>query len=566
MRLLTHYLNMRQYAAQAVEGESTEITMEELTRVFDCTKQNARHILRHMGEHGWIEWHPGSGRSNRSRMTLLKAREQVIYEAAEITLARGDWLEAIELVEPLGEDYRVQLRGKLSGQLGCRMEESGGKSLYVLRLPVADLDGFADSFAKETFDGLVRWNRKTMEIEPLLAHDWEWNEERTAITLFLRNHVRLSHGRELTARDVVHTLQGMKNHAAAFPIRWVFERVLEMSAVDDLTVHIALNEPDELLLPLLSTMPIVAAPGDSESELSEPRIGTGSFQVVEQKDDKLVLAANPAYFQGSPQIDRIELWRVGNAEVEAAAETAGCRTYDLEAGVFRFLTLNLRKPGMMQRHELRQALLYAIDREAGANELGMRCPVHRLVAKQGSEEESDYHPKKTRKLLRESGYQGEKLMLLAEDTAENRSLSAWLHDVYSQFGIRIECAFIPGAEWGSGQGCQEADMIISDVRTDGNPELALLRLLHDEHCPLLHCLDGATTAYINQALQAIRTEAAGKDRHKLLAKLENKLNALGAFTGLFHERLSVRIPGELRGLPDKANTPIDWKNVWFRTG
>lgn len=564
MRLLTHYLNMRQHAAEAVDGETTEITMEVLTRIFDCTKQNARHILRHMGELGWIEWHPGSGRSNRSRMTLLKSREQIVYEAAEMTLARGDWLEAIELVEPLGEEYRFQLRSKLSEQLGCRKEESGGKSLYVLRLPVADTDGLTDSFAKETFDGLIRWNRKTMEIEPLLAHDWDWNEDRTAVTLYLRSHVKLVHGRELTAHDVVNALQRMRSHPSAFPIHWVFERVQQISAVDDLTVHIALSEQDELLLPLLGTLPIVIVPGGSESEPSDLRIGTGPFQVAEQKNGKLVLAANPAYYQGSPLIDRIELWRVGRAEVDAAAEAEGCRTYDLEAGVFRFLALNMRKPGMMQRHELRQALLYAIDRETGATELGLRYPVRRLIAKPGSEEESDYHPKKTRKLLRESGYQGEPLKLLAEDTPENRSLSIWLQNMYSQFGLQIECALVPEAEWGIGEGWQEADILVSSARTDGHSELALLRLLQDGHCPLLRCLDDETTAYVNQALQAVRTETAGKDRHKLLAKLENKLNALGAFTGLFHERLPVHVPCELRGLPDKTRTPIDWKKVWFR--
>ena len=49
------------------------------------------------------------------------------------------------------------------------------------------------------------WNDKKgdMDTFPMLAKSWEWNNDSSSITLYLRDDVKWSDGQQFTANDVV---------------------------------------------------------------------------------------------------------------------------------------------------------------------------------------------------------------------------------------------------------------------------------------------------------------------------------------------------------------------------
>src|SRR2546423_12786753 len=62
------------------------------------------------------------------------------------------------------------------------------------------------------FTTLVRYD-SALQVQPYLAESWEWNADRTALTLHLRSDVPWHDGTATTAEDVAFTLAAAKDNA-----------------------------------------------------------------------------------------------------------------------------------------------------------------------------------------------------------------------------------------------------------------------------------------------------------------------------------------------------------------
>ncbi|BBI62519.1 hypothetical protein HSBAA_38250 [Vreelandella sulfidaeris] len=107
------------------------------------------------------------------------------------------------------------------------------------------LSGGVLRFSHLAFDPLVRWT-KDFQFEPRLATEWEQVDE-TTMRMTLREGVTFHSGNEFTAKDVVWTIERLKESP---DYRAIFEPVASAEAVDDYTVEIVTTEPYPLLLNL----------------------------------------------------------------------------------------------------------------------------------------------------------------------------------------------------------------------------------------------------------------------------------------------------------------------------
>jgi peptide/nickel transport system substrate-binding protein len=96
------------------------------------------------------------------------------------------------------------------------------------------------------------------EIEPLfyysafadktyawLAESYEYNDDATEVTVFIRKGVTWSDGEDFTGEDLVFTIEMLMEHAPALRNSAVIKsKVAEVELVDDYTVHITLAQPD----------------------------------------------------------------------------------------------------------------------------------------------------------------------------------------------------------------------------------------------------------------------------------------------------------------------------------
>ena len=133
------------------------------------------------------------------------------------------------------------------------------------------LSGGVLRFSHMSFDPLVRWT-KDFQFEPRLATAWEQVDD-THMRLTLREGVTFHSGNEFTAKDVVWTLERLKESP---DYRAIFEPIESVEAIDDYTVEITTTEP----YPLLLNLATYVFPMDSEFYTGETENGGDKAEIV----------------------------------------------------------------------------------------------------------------------------------------------------------------------------------------------------------------------------------------------------------------------------------------------
>lgn len=242
------------------------------------------------------------------------------------------------------------------------------------------------------FDTLL-WADATGEQLPWLASSYEQSDDGLVHTLELRD-AAWHDGTPLTARDVAFTFDYFASNVLS-PLAIAFPRGdEEVTAVDDRTVEIRLDEPYvNYQQAVLGSLPII--PEHVWSEIADPQaasgeealIGTGPYRLAHRDDaqGRLAFDANDDYFLGPPHVRRIEMvWvedevlavRAGELDGGQAA-VEGVRNELIDPfrdnpdfGVleqetsFAFpLFWNMERGGALADVDFRRACLMAIDRE-----------------------------------------------------------------------------------------------------------------------------------------------------------------------------------------------------------
>ncbi|MFT8243862.1 ABC transporter substrate-binding protein [Roseomonas sp. BN140053] len=156
------------------------------------------------------------------------------------------------------------------------------------------------------FDTLLLPTADGKDVQPGLATAWEWNGDKTALTLTLRQGVKFSDGSEMRPEDVVWSLNRARESGAWRSL------VSSIAGVDvsGAQVVVRLKAPDATLVPALATfntgiLPqrlVEATPGatldDKIKAFAERPVGTGPFVVTEwRRGQTMVLRRNPHHWK-----------------------------------------------------------------------------------------------------------------------------------------------------------------------------------------------------------------------------------------------------------------------------
>ncbi len=307
---------------------------------------------------------------------------------------------------------------------------------------------------------LVRVNRSSDDVEPALAESWSTTDG-LIYTVKLRSNVRFSDGAPFTSADVVFSFQAAQDlpeSVLASGLR-VGGKPLTVVATDPGTVTITFPQRFAPAIRVLDNLPILprhklqsAFESKSMKEAWTPAkpvsevVGLGPFVLSEHASgQRMVLTRNPHYWRRDrsgaqlPYLDTITLLLVPDQNAEVLRLESGAidlmanadtqpenyarlkqlssqgKLHLIDGGVgldANVLWFNLtpaaagRKPWMQQK-EFRQALSYAVDRQAIANSvyLGAAQPVYGPVTPRNqtwfstSAPKYPYDPAKARQLL-----------------------------------------------------------------------------------------------------------------------------------------------------------------------
>jgi peptide/nickel transport system substrate-binding protein len=265
----------------------------------------------------------------------------------------------------------------------------------ILAPPMIQANPVEKDLSSLVFDGLTTLDQ-TGQISPCLAIDWEVSEDGSVYDFHLRPGVHWHDGAPFTAADVAFTVQALQDPGYQGPPAlselW---RNVTVEQLDETSVRFTLQEPFPSflyytnigILPahLLSNVPAAELPTHDFS--TQHPVGTGMFQVESIAADRVILAANPDYWGAKPFLNRFETWFFGNwddlllsydrGEIQGfhppspdnladLAKLPNLQIYSAQSTGLGIIYLNLKSESLpfLQQTEVRQALLYALDRQS----------------------------------------------------------------------------------------------------------------------------------------------------------------------------------------------------------
>lgn len=358
------------------------------------------------------------------------------------------------------------------------------------RLDEAFLQGLAQ--VKWTADG----------VEPLLAESWEMEEGGTAFVFHLREGVTWHDGEPFTADDVVYTFNIFANPAVGSTYAAKLADIVGydefkdgtatelagVTKVDDMTVRVELKSASPLWVELqqisISILPehiLGSVPADQlrTNGYWKNMVGTGPFVMSKFVDDQYIEGvANENYFLGKPKLDKIvfqiyaDTAAILNAleagELDATPYEGGGIPLDqvkrfeamkhltvlgnMDAGLPTFLFVNFADEDFA-KPEVRQALMYAIDRETMMETVRMNYgKISNTMfpaewARPADLETYPYNPEKAMELLKAAGWDSSRKLdfLYYYNDQVNKDIVVAIQAYLGAVGVNVEPRLVDGA-------------------------------------------------------------------------------------------------------------------------
>jgi peptide/nickel transport system substrate-binding protein len=315
---------------------------------------------------------------------------------------------------------------------------------------------------------LIEVNYAKKEYVGVLAESWKFEGKKWEFKL--RKNVRFHDGSPFTAKDVIHSVNRIKNDKQSLQAE-NFRDVTETQAPDDYTVVFTTEVPNAVFLDRLYNRYMIskAAADKYGDQVDQHPMGTGPYKYVSwQRGGNLVLTRNDDYWGGKMAIKEIVMKTVKEDSGRVAGLIAGqgdlinnvpieelsridkhpkVRAEKVEGLRMHFLAMNLsHKP--FDNKLVRQAFNYAVDPAQvikyiyEGNGYVMNGPMSaNVIGFDPKIKRYPYDPKKAKELLAKAGFADGlevKLYFSPDRYPKAREVCQVIADQLAKAGVKAE--------------------------------------------------------------------------------------------------------------------------------
>ena len=353
----------------------------------------------------------------------------------------------------------------------------GGSVVYGMTQDLASLDPHVDTDAGtrdvvfNLYEGLVKPTSDGGFI-PAVASDYIISDDAKTYTFTLRDGITFHDGTPVTIEDVKYSIDRyaeIQGESSAFS-----SLVDSVEVQDDKTLVVNLKESYSEFLPMMT---IAIIPQSNEDPAGNP-IGTGPFKYVSYTPGQnMELEKYDGYWQeGVPSLDSVEFKFIADVDTafvelqagtidilkyltSAQAETLG-DDYNIVQGSMNLVHAMYLNSAYepLSKTEVRQALCYAVDRDAINNFIfggkshiigSHMIPAMSKYYEPEAETVYSYDPEKAKELLADAGYaDGFDLEITVPSSYSQHVDSAQIiADELSQVGINVTLNQVEWSTW-----------------------------------------------------------------------------------------------------------------------
>jgi peptide/nickel transport system substrate-binding protein len=230
--------------------------------------------------------------------SFLRPRRAALLLAGALLLAAG--CSAGSTASPSGS----------AGQGGGATTLRVGLAAEPANLDFTRTDGAAipEALLVNVYEGLVKVNQETGEIEPLLAESWTVSPDGRTYDFTLRQGVTFSGGEPFTADDVKFSIERVKSADWTVSLKSGMNVVQSVEVVSPTQARVVLSEPSNSWLFRMTTRIGAMFDPSGVGDLANTPVGTGPYSVAEfRRGDALVLRERDDYWGQRPPIREVTL-------------------------------------------------------------------------------------------------------------------------------------------------------------------------------------------------------------------------------------------------------------------
>jgi len=275
---------------------------------------------------------------------------------------------------------------------------------------------------------------KNGKIKPALATSWVYSENLKSITYSIRPNAKWWDGKPITADDIVHTYNLMKNPKTGYLGAYSLRYIDKVEKINEKSVKFTFKGiyADELLNSNIYPLPFHKIKNEKDIKTSlfnfDP-IGNGPFKLSKWvKGNRIELIANPDYYLGKPSLDKIVYWsapsidalldevKLGHIHIALNLPPGnyknikGYEKIITHGNSYTYIGWNLRNP-LFKNKKMRKAITEAINRKKiikdvlnGYGEVSTGPIVPSNWAYDKDLKPLPYNPKEAKKILASLGW------------------------------------------------------------------------------------------------------------------------------------------------------------------